>query len=129
LLVATVIPWLVALPSLRFYLPVDQLLGAIAVGATVSIAIAEVSARTFAVAFERGEREREATHALAASRDAYRDLAENASDLIYTHDLDGRLTYVNTAFARFAGVAAEEIVGRDSQEFIAPHRDAPDVAG
>src|SRR6185369_1874653 len=118
LLVATVIPWLVALPSLRFYLPVDQLLGAIAVGATVSIAIAEVSARTFAIAFERGERERQATHALAASRDAYRDLAENASDLIYTHDLDGRLTYVNAAFERFTASSAETLVGRACQDLM-----------
>ncbi len=127
LLVATVVPWLVVLAELQFYLPTVELIGAIAVGATVSVAMAEVYARAFAVAFERGERERMAGRALAASRDAYRDLAENASDLIYTHDRDGRFTYVNGAFARFAGAAAEEIVGRDCREFIAPHPDAPDV--
>lgn len=127
-LAATFVPWLVAGPRLRFYLPTTELAAAIGIGSTVSLAIAEVSKRTFGIAFERGERERQATQALAASRDAYRDLAENASDLLYTHDLAGRLTYANAAFARFAGVSAEALVGRACQDLMVDGPEAPDVA-
>jgi two-component system sensor histidine kinase UhpB len=126
-LVGTVVPWLCALPHLRFHMPTVELVAAIGVGSTVCLAIAEVAARTFGVAFERGERERQASDALARSRDAYRDLAENASDLIYTHDLEGRLTYVNRAFARFAGAPTDALVGRSCAKLMASHPAAPDV--
>jgi PAS domain S-box-containing protein len=41
----------------------------------------------------------------------YRDLVENATDLICTHDLKGTVLSVNAAAARDTGLAVEEIVG------------------
>lgn len=42
---------------------------------------------------------------------SYRDLVEQASDLIFTQDLTGRLTSINAAGAKFLGRSAQEIIG------------------
>jgi PAS domain S-box-containing protein len=42
---------------------------------------------------------------------SYRDLVEQASDLIFTQDLNGRLTSINSAGAKFLGRPAPEVVG------------------
>lgn len=42
----------------------------------------------------------------------YRDLVEQTSDIIYTHDLAGQLTSINTAGALFTGHSREELLGR-----------------
>jgi len=125
--VITVAVWAAAIPRMRFFLPTPELGAAIAIGSLVCLALAELTARAFGISFERGEREAAATRALAASHDAYRDLAENAHDLIYTHDLSGRLTYINEAFARYAGRPASDLVGHLCQELMARHPDAPDL--
>ncbi|HCX30625.1 MAG TPA: hypothetical protein DHU55_12790 [Blastocatellia bacterium] len=41
----------------------------------------------------------------------YRDLVEQASDVIFTQDLSGRLTSMNTAGARFLGREPQELLG------------------
>lgn len=41
----------------------------------------------------------------------YRDLVEQASDLIFTQDLSGRLTSLNIAGARFVGRDSQEVLG------------------
>ena len=47
--------------------------------------------------------------ALAASEDRYRDLFENASDLIQSVDMKGRFLYVNSAWKRTLGYSDEEV--------------------
>ena len=42
----------------------------------------------------------------------YRDLVEQASDMIFTQDISGRLTNINAAGARFLGREPNEIIGR-----------------
>lgn len=42
---------------------------------------------------------------------SYRDLVEQATDVIFTQDLKGRITSVNVAGARFLGRNPEEIIG------------------
>ncbi len=42
----------------------------------------------------------------------YRDLFDNASDLVYTHNLEGRYVTVNKAFAETLGYTPQELVGR-----------------
>jgi PAS domain S-box-containing protein len=42
----------------------------------------------------------------------YRDLVEQASDMIFTQDVSGRLTSINTAGARFLGRDPDELIGR-----------------
>ena len=68
------------------------------------------------------------TDALQASYDAYRDLAENARDFLWTADLTGRLTYVNESTARLLGAAPAALVGRSTFEFITDHPDNLDIA-
>ena len=111
----------------RFSDPTFVLLEAL-VGAAISLTVAEASARSFATSFRSAHAEREAARRLAAAYAAYRDLAENAPDLIFSHDLDGRMTYVNEAFARSFGTTAAELVGRAAEDLV-PHDPAnPDLA-
>lgn len=49
----------------------------------------------------------------------YRDLFDNASDLVYTHDLQSRFTTVNRAFADAFGYTKEELIGRDGFDLLA----------
>ena len=51
----------------------------------------------------------------------YRDLLENAVDLIFVIDLDGRVLRVNASAQRTFGLTAEEILRSNVLQFIAPH--------
>lgn len=48
----------------------------------------------------------------------YRDLFDNASDLVYTHDLAGRFITVNRAFAETFGYTQQELIGRSGFELL-----------
>ncbi|MCW5982991.1 MAG: EAL domain-containing protein [Bryobacteraceae bacterium] len=50
----------------------------------------------------------------------YRELFDNRGDLVFTHDLRGRITAVNDAAERLLGYSPEELVGRDIAELVAP---------
>jgi PAS domain S-box-containing protein len=62
-------------------------------------------ARTFSASIQRREGER----ALQASEEKYRDLLENASDLIQSVSPDGHFQYVNRAWRDTLGYTAEEV--------------------
>jgi len=57
---------------------------------------------------------------LRESEERYKDLVENSTDLICTHDLDGRLLSVNETPARILGYRPEELVRKPMKEFIPP---------
>ncbi|MFZ7110578.1 MAG: SpoIIE family protein phosphatase [Desulfatiglandales bacterium] len=58
--------------------------------------------------------------ALKLSDERYRDLIENANDLIQTTDTDGRMRYVNRAWRMGLGYRKEEISGLSVFDVIAP---------
>ena len=57
---------------------------------------------------------------LRNSEERYRDLFENANDVIYTQDLSGTFTSMNRAITRVAGYEPNELIGRSVVEFVDP---------
>jgi len=57
---------------------------------------------------------------LRESEARYRELFENASDFIYTHDLDGRYTSVNQAAVSIMGYSREELLSFRFADLIDP---------
>ncbi len=50
----------------------------------------------------------------------YREWFENASDLVFTHDLEGRFTSINRAGERITGYTREEATGKNVADLVAP---------
>ncbi len=98
-----------------------------ALGAVIAIVVAEALARGAIRTFAQTGAARAARQRLAAAYEAYRDLAENARDMIFTQDLEGRFTYVNEAFARACGVLPATLVGRASDELVPHDPENPDA--
>ncbi|MDD1632665.1 MAG: PAS domain S-box protein, partial [Methylococcaceae bacterium] len=117
LLVLTLVPWMLVLKRFAFFVPLDELAAAVAIGATLALAIAEGTARNVRAVLRRRRAQEEATRELQISRDAYRDITEHARDMIWSADLQGRLTYVNEALMGFLGLPAAEILGRSPGDF------------
>jgi PAS domain S-box-containing protein len=127
LLVVTLSAWALVAEPFVFFVPLPELGAAITIGASLSIAIAEGRARASRRGWRRRRAQEEATRAFEASRNAYRDLAENAQDLIWSTDREGRLTYVNEATARFAGMPAPALLGLSIRDFYTDDPRNPDL--
>jgi PAS domain S-box-containing protein len=55
-----------------------------------------------------------------ALEERYRDLFENASDMVYTHDLAGNLTSLNRAGERITGYSREEALKLNLVQLVSP---------
>ncbi len=56
--------------------------------------------------------------ALRDSEKQYRELVENANDIVYTVDLAGKVSSVNKAGELITGYPRDELVGKDLSEFL-----------
>jgi PAS domain S-box-containing protein len=65
----------------------------------------------------RGQVQREAT-----LEDRYRDLFENANDIVFSQDRSGRLTAINRAAEEISGHRRAELLTRSLFDFLAPDR-------
>ena len=111
---ATLLTWLA--PSVR---PAAVMV-AFGLGSTIAIAVAEATARNLRAAQRHRRAAETRARELLASRDAYRDLAENVQDIIWSFDLQGRWTYLNAAAERFFGKSRAEMIGRSITEVAVP---------
>ena len=61
----------------------------------------------------------------AALEERYRGLFENATDMLYTHDRDGRVTSINHTGERLLQRSRNQVLGRNILEFVAEEQRAP----
>ncbi len=73
-----------------------------------------------AVYFRDITEQRNARERLQASEERYRELVENANDLLYTHDLTGKFTSVNNACVTVTGYTHGELLAMNLSDLLAP---------
>jgi len=63
---------------------------------------------------------RTAEEAVRVSEERFRELFENANDVIFLHDLKGRLMAINRAGETLTGYARAEVLNKNMEDLIAP---------
>jgi diguanylate cyclase (GGDEF)-like protein/PAS domain S-box-containing protein len=73
----------------------------------------------YSIIYDVTERAR-AEEALKESEARFRDIFENANDIIYTHDLAGNYTSINKAAERVFGYTRDEALKMNLEQIVAP---------
>lgn len=119
--------WITALPILPHPLPLAEIASAVAFANAAALVAAQWAASAFRVELLARSAAVDFDSQLAASRDAYRALAENAVDLIWAIDLEGRWTYVNEALAKRCGRTVDAMLGESATGVLTGHPGNPDA--
>ncbi|MBI4659888.1 MAG: PAS domain S-box protein [Verrucomicrobia bacterium] len=96
-----------------------------AIGAIGGLSAVIVAALAWVALLKRRVRQQTDTirrrlEAEAALKERYGELFENATDMVYTHDLEGRFKSVNKATQRLLGYTREEMLESDVFHIVAP---------
>jgi PAS domain S-box-containing protein len=124
------------LTSSRTFLPYTFTAGVLISWLFFAVTRAEVRARTaaerFAVELQTSEftvrqtlaQREQAEEKLIASEEKYRELVENANDIVYMLGLDGKILSINKAAEMITGYAQEELLGHNINEILTPESSA-----
>jgi PAS domain S-box-containing protein len=107
-------PWLTSGHALA--LAGGMMLAIIGISAWVALLRRQVRAQTKLI--------RQKLQDEAALEERYRDLFENANDIVYTHDRSGRITSINQTGERLLQTTRKDILSRNLVDFVAEEQQA-----